>query len=116
MQYGFYVDGYAYIIKISRPGGAKALAAENMALRQQLITLSRHHKCSPKLTTSDRIIFDFLTRVIRPKRLSRIAILIKPATLLKFHKALVNKKYQLLFSNKSRKKPGKKACGVRFLK
>jgi hypothetical protein len=40
------------------------------------------------------------------KRLSRIAIAIKPATLLRFHRALVKRKYQLLFSNKTKKKPG----------
>ena len=38
------------------------------------------------------------------KRLARIAIILKPATLLKFHKALVNRKYRLLFSNKLPKK------------
>ncbi len=35
------------------------------------------------------------------------AILIKPATLLKLHKALVMKKYNCLFSNKNYKKPGR---------
>jgi transposase InsO family protein len=43
---------------------------------------------------------------ISPKRLSRIAIAIKPATLLKFHKVLVKCKYQLLFSKKTKKKAG----------
>ena len=36
------------------------------------------------------------------------AIVIKPSTLLKFHKALVDKKYSTLFSSKSKKKPGPK--------
>ena len=86
------------IIKLSRPGGAKAMAAENLALKQQLITVARNHKRSPKLTTADRIIFGFLTAWINPKRLSKIAITIKPATLLKSHKDLVKRKYRLLFS------------------
>ena len=43
-----------------------------------------------------------------PKRLTRIAIAIKPATLLKFHRALVKRKYQLLFSNKTFRRPGPK--------
>jgi len=38
------------MIKLSRPGGVKAIAAENIVLRQQLITLSRRYKRSPKLT------------------------------------------------------------------
>ena len=46
--------------------------------------------------------------MINAKRLSRIAIALKPATLLKFHKALVKRKYHLLFSNKSPRKPGPK--------
>ena len=84
------------MIKLLKPNGAKAIAAKNIMLRQQLITLSRQHKRSPRLNTSDRIIFGLLTSWIKPKRLSKIAILIKPATLLKFHKALVRQKYRLL--------------------
>lgn len=95
-------------IRIILPSGARAIAAENIALRQQLITLSQHQKRSPKLTLWDRIIFGWLTSMIKPKRLLRIAISIKPATLLKFHKALVQRKYRQLFSNKSPKKPGPK--------
>jgi hypothetical protein len=46
--------------------------------------------------------------MISLKRLQLIAVIIKPATLLKFHKALVHRKYSCLFSNKSRKKSGPK--------
>ncbi len=98
----------AVLMKILRPGGVKAIAAENLALKQQLITMARHQKRSPKLKTSDRIIFGFLTAWINPKRLSRIAVIIRSATLLKFHKAIIKRKYRLLFSNKSPKKPGPK--------
>ena len=61
-------------------------AAKNMVLRQQLISLSRQHKRSPKLNTLDRIMFGMLARWINPRRLSRIAITLKPATILKFHR------------------------------
>ncbi len=95
-------------VKLQRPSGVKAIAAENMVLRQQLLSLSRHHKRSPKLTGSERIIYGLLGGLINQHRLSKISILIKPATIIKFHKALVKRKYQALFSNKSSKKPGKK--------
>ena len=95
-------------LKLLRPGGVKAITAENIALRKQLISLSRNLKRTPKLTTPDRIIFAVLASVISVKRLLRIAISIKPATLLKFHKALVQRKYHILFTNKSTKKPGPK--------
>ena len=43
-----------------------------------------------------------------PKRLWMTAIVIKPTTLLKLHKALVDRKYHNLYSNKTRKKPSPK--------
>ena len=96
------------MLKLSRPGGAKAMAAENIVLRQQLIALSRHHKRSPKLNTSDRILFGFLCGLINPKRIIKVAIVIKPSTIIKFHKALVKRKYQWLFSDEKPRKSGPK--------
>lgn len=98
----------ATLIRLSCPGGLKAIAAENIALRQQLILLTRNKKRSPKLTLSTRVIFGLLTAWINPRRLSKIAVIIRPSTLLKFHKALVKYKYRLLYSNKASKKPGPK--------
>ncbi len=96
------------LILISRPGGVKAIVAENMMLRQQLIRLSRQHKRSPKLKTFDRILFGMLASWLNPKRLFRVTIILKPTTIIKFHRALVKRKYHLLFSNKTAKKPGRK--------
>jgi len=46
---------------------------------------------------------------LRPSRIAKLGALIKPATLFKFHKALVNRKYRLLFSSSShRPQPGPK--------
>src|SRR5262245_48628055 len=45
---------------------------------------------------------------MRPGRLIRSAIVLKPSTLLSFHRTLKNRKYRLLFSLKLRKKPGSK--------
>ena len=95
-------------LRLLRPGGARALIAENIALRKQLLTVSRHQKRSPKLTAAERIIFGILAPMISAKRLSQVAITLKPATFLKFHKALVKRIYHLLFSNKISKKPGAK--------
>ncbi len=39
------------LMKLITPGGAKALVAENLALKQQLITLNRSRLRSPTLTT-----------------------------------------------------------------
>lgn len=61
-----------------RPGGLRAVVAENIALRKQLIALSRHQKRTPKLTAIGKIMFGILTVMISPERLRRIAIAIGP--------------------------------------
>jgi len=45
---------------------------------------------------------------MRPTRLIRSAIVLKPSTILSFHRTLVNRKYRLLFTLKTRGKPGPK--------
>ena len=94
------------VLILLKPFGAKVLVAENIHLRKQLIVISQRRKRAPNLSLWDRLGFAFLTALIGPKRLTRIAIIIKPSMLIKFHKALIKRKYSLLFSNKSRRKPG----------
>lgn len=96
------------LIKLSKPGGTKRLVAENVALRKQVSIANRRLKKCPKLTPIERTIFAILASFISPKRLFKTAILIKPATILKLHCALVNKKYSILYSAKSYNKPGPK--------
>jgi len=82
--------------------------AENIAMRQQLITLTRGRQRAPKLKTTDRFIFGIVAFFVGEKRLEKIAVTLKPATILKYHRALVNRKYSRLYSNKARKRPGRK--------
>jgi putative transposase len=96
------------LFTLLKPGGVKAIASENIMLRQQLIVVQRKRKRAPNLSTSDRFIFGLLCSLISPNRLRKIAIIVKPTTFLKLHKALVNRKYRLLYSNKITKKPGRK--------
>ncbi len=51
---------FGLLLKLLKPGGVKAISAENILLRQQLITLKRRHKRSPKLTLSDRLNYGLL--------------------------------------------------------
>ena len=69
-------------LRLLSPGGVRAIAAENIALRQQLITLSRGQKRAPRLTFFDKITLGMLATMMTAKRLARIAIILKPATLL----------------------------------
>ena len=46
---------------------------------------------------------------VSPRRVAKLAAILKPATLLRFHKALVDRKHQRLFSSEgTRRKPGPK--------
>jgi len=56
----------------------------------------------------DRVIAGLCTLFIRPYRLLRVAVVLRPSTLLAFHAALVKRKYRVLFSPKRRRKPGPK--------
>ncbi len=86
------------IIMLTKPGGTKSLIAENLMLRKQLIQLSRKQKRSPNLSFFDRLFFAILAHFINTKKIIKSAIIIKPATIINFHKALIKKKYRLLFS------------------
>ena len=82
--------------------------AENLMLRKQLLKLWRKHQRSPKLSSIDRVIFAILAHFVKSSRLIKSAIMIKPATILKLHQALIKRQYCILFSTKSPRKPGPK--------
>jgi putative transposase len=105
----FLIDFLVTWFKLLLPGGAKRMAAENAAMRKQLIKLNIDRKRASGLVESDRIAFGLLVFLIPKNRLKRSFVLIKPATILRFHKALVDKKYSKLFSSaRHRSKTGPK--------
>jgi transposase InsO family protein len=88
-------------LRLSRPGGARAIAAEMIILRTQLMALKRKEKRSPPLTPFKRLLLGFTAGFVSKRRLSRVGILIKPATFMKFHRSLVKRKYRELYSNRN---------------
>ncbi|MEE9240333.1 MAG: helix-turn-helix domain-containing protein, partial [bacterium] len=78
----------ATIAKLLRPGGAKALVAENLLLKQQFLIISRSRLRAPNLTPLDRLYLGFLAILLGPRRTSQSAIIIKPSTIMGFHRAL----------------------------
>ena len=95
--------------KLCRPGGVRAVIAENLLLKQQLIVLRRPRKRAPNLTTVDRLLCGFGSLFLGPGRLRKVAIGVRPSTLLAFHRALVHRKYRRLFSSSHRPRtPGPK--------
>jgi transposase InsO family protein len=89
-------------------GGTRAILAENLLLKQQLLVLQRSRRRAPNLGTADRLLFGFCSRFLSPRRLIRSAIILRPATLLRLHRAFKQFKYRLLYSSSPKKKPGPK--------
>jgi putative transposase len=85
--------------KLSGPGGVRAVIAENLVLKQQLIVLCRGRRRAPRLTLTDRLLCGFGALFLSPGRIRKVAIALRPSTLLAFHQALVRGKYRRLFSS-----------------
>src|SRR5215831_14195998 len=95
--------------RLCGPGGVRAVIAENLLLKQQLMVLRRRRRRAPNLTRSDRLLCGFASLFLNPGRIRKLAIVLRPSTLLAFHQALVRRKYGLLFSSRPcPKKPGPK--------
>ena len=82
------------------PGGMRSVMAESLLVKQQLLILNRSRQRSPNLRASDRLVAGLCALLLRPIRLIRSAIVLKPSTLFSLHHALKNRKYRLLFSSK----------------
>ena len=96
------------IAKLLGPGGSRAVIAENLLLKHQLLVYRRSRKRSPNLLVHDRALLGFWTLFLNPRRMARAAIIIKPSTLLRFHTALKRRKYRLLYSAKKRESQARK--------
>ena len=95
--------------KLCRPGGVRAVIAETLLLKQQLIVLRRARQRAPNLSVGDRLLCGLGSLFLRPGRIHKVAIGVRPSTLLTFDQAPVRRKYRRVFSSSSRpKKPGPK--------
>ena len=76
---------------------SRAVAAESVLVKHQLLILNRSRKRSPNLRPADRVVAGLCALLMRPGRLIRSAIVFKPSTLLSLHRALIRRKYRGLF-------------------
>jgi putative transposase len=96
------------LAKLGTRGGLGAVAAESLAVKHQLLIMKRAQRRAPNLTSWDRLLLGVCALLVSPKRLSKMAVILKPSTLLCFHHALVKRKYRLLYSPRKRRRPGPK--------
>jgi len=97
-------------------GGARAVLAENLLLRPQLLVLRRNRQRAPRLSLVDRMLLGFGASFLNPRRLRCTAIILRPATLLCFHRRLRDFKYRLLYSSQPKRKPGPKGPDAELIK
>jgi hypothetical protein len=64
------------IIRLAQPGGLRAVVAESVLMRHQVLILNRDRKRAPNLRSSDRIIAGLCTLMMRPARILRSAIVL----------------------------------------
>jgi putative transposase len=93
-------------VRLARPGGLRSVVAESVLVKHQLQILNRGRKRAPNLRAADRILAGLCTLFMRPARVLRAAIVLKPSTLLHFHNVLKKRKYRMLFSAQRCRRPG----------
>jgi hypothetical protein len=96
------------MVRLAKPGGLRAVVAESVLTRHQVLILNRSWKRAPNLHVSDRIIAGLCTLLMRRSRVLRCGIALKPSTLLLFHHLLTKRKYRMLFSSERGRRPGPK--------
>ena len=77
-----FVHVIATVARLLGPGGIRSVVAESVLVKQQILILNRSRQRSPNLRTSDRLVASLCALLIRPARLIRSAIVLKPSTLL----------------------------------
>jgi transposase InsO family protein len=96
------------VFRLLSPGGVRSVVSESVLLRHQLLILNRSRERAPNLRPTDRLIAGLCTLLIRPTRLLPTAVVLKPSTLMGFHRALVKRKYRRLFTPRRHGTPGPK--------
>ena len=69
---------FVTIAKFFRPGGVRAVAAESLLLKQQLIVSNRSRQRAPNLTTLDRFVLALFTLFVSPRRIPKLSGIVKP--------------------------------------
>src|SRR5215469_10869506 len=69
------------LARLALPGGVRAVAAESLAVKHQVLIMKRARRRGPNLTSWDRLTLGFCTLLVSPRRLGKIAVVVKTSTL-----------------------------------
>jgi hypothetical protein len=73
-----FIHFIAVLARLLGPGGVRSIVAESLLLKHQLLLLNRSRQRSPNLSAWDRILAGWMALLLRPTRLLRSAIVLKP--------------------------------------
>ena len=65
------------------PGGARAVVADSLLMKQQLLIINRSRHRAPNLTAMDRFILGLCSLFLLHRHIRRAAIIVRPSTLLR---------------------------------
>src|ERR1700730_6829456 len=82
-----FIHFIANLARLLGPGGVRSVVLESLLLKHQLLIVNRSRQRSPNLSAWDRILGGWMALLVRPTRLLRSAIVLRPSTLLGLHKA-----------------------------
>jgi putative transposase len=105
----------ATIAKLLHPGGVRVIMAESLLLKHQLIISGRARRRAPNLNSFDRFVLGLGSLFVPESRLPKLAVILKPKTLLRFHEALKKRKYRWLFSSAGHRRPGPKGPSTQLI-
>ena len=66
------------LAKLLGPGGAKAIVADSLLMKQQLLVINRSRKRAPNLSVLDRFLLGFWSLFLRPHHFWWSAIILRP--------------------------------------
>jgi len=64
------------LAKLMGPGGAKAVVADSLLMKQQLLVINRSRQRAPNLSALDRFLLGFWSLFLSPHRILRVAVVI----------------------------------------
>src|SRR5271167_521215 len=97
------------LARLLRPGGARAVAAESLILKHQLVIVGRSRRRAPNLTSFDRVVLGIDALCISVRRIPQLAVILKPSTLFRLHRSSCAR---WSYADMSRRKPTTDSRGV----
>jgi hypothetical protein len=70
------------VAKLLGSGGTRAVVADSLLMKQQLLVINRCRRRAPNLSALDRFLFGFWSLFLNPRRIHRAAVIIRPSMLL----------------------------------